>query len=142
MNDEEKYWVDESKSQLSKLEEIVEELYPFCDTQDMVFSLLSVGSRNLHDLACQRNIDSYTRELWREASVLVGEINTPWWKEEGDPEKCYRYKKGPPSGDCETKYLPNNLCATCKRRDVDLIRDPDSEYYVPPMERRKNKGEW
>jgi hypothetical protein len=58
-----------------------------------------------------------------------------------DPEApCHVFFYGKPEGDCQTDG--HFLCTECKNRDPNTIKDPDSPWYVPPMERRQHKAEW
>jgi hypothetical protein len=55
-------------------------------------------------------------------------------------EFCGCFSSGTPSGKCRTNG--HYICEGCAERDPDTIRDPHSQWYIPPMKRRMHKGEW
>jgi hypothetical protein len=136
-------WRDPKPTPKERLAEIVKELFPNSIVPDVIESFIENGSRALHECAYYNRDQIDRMELYREASILVGKINDPQFGDEKfrDPTaRCKSFTYGKASGRCKTDG--HYLCDECKARDPKLRMDPDSKYYVPPMQRRKYKGEW
>lgn len=130
-----------------KLAELAEKLFPGCYLPGVVECLQAHSPEALVECARQ-NLDQKERMIaflaaaGRVAELTGTEVNVGLGLEHlRDPgAQCEVFAYGKPQGDCRTDG--HYLCDECKERDPDLIRDPESRYYVPPMQRRQHKGEW
>ena len=138
-----------------ELTEVAEKLFPgsLPCISDVVDSLIQNGAYELYMCSLANSTNKQMEDvplcIWerahyfREASRLVGEITGSLFgkPEVRDPDSlCQGFVPGEAAGDCQTDG--HHLCADCRVRDPALISNPESPFYVPPLERRKNKAEW
>lgn len=131
-----------------QLAAVAEKLFPGSSVPDVVDSFLQYRPTTLVDCARQTPDQPERQKLYIAAANIVsaikGENKTFNTEKIGRPDQdnpCNAFVYGiTPHGACQTDG--HWQCGMCSERDPDTIRDPDLPWYIPPMNRRRNKSEW
>jgi hypothetical protein len=131
-----------------KLDELVLKLFPGSAMREVADCLLKYKADTAFDCAkfCQdwpERMHLFI-ELANLLSKIDGENKLYTTENLGRPDfdnPCDAYVYGlDPEGDCQTDG--HFLCGTCSCRSPDTTKNPESPWYVRPMERRKGSSEW